>query len=122
MKKRILACALALLLMVSVLVGCSEQMPLVYVQSVAELIGYGSIGAYNSCAGVVLAQEETSIEKDESRKIKSLSVEVGQYVNEGDILFTYDRKHIYKGCSTYSSDILYTIEGHIPMAILVLLM
>ena len=90
MKKRILACALALLLMVSVLVGCSEQMPLVYVQSVAELIGYGSIGAYNSCAGVVLAQEETSIEKDESRKIKSLSVEVGQYVNEGDILFTYD--------------------------------
>ncbi len=90
MKKRILACTIALLLLAGALSGCSEQMPLVYVQSVAELVGYGSIGAYNSCAGVVLAQEEIPVERDESRKIKSLSVEVGQYVNEGDILFTYD--------------------------------
>lgn len=90
MKKRFLAYVLVLLLLAGVCSGCSEQMPLVYVQSVAEIIGYGSIGAYNSCAGVVMAQEEVSVQRDESRKIKSLSIEVGQYVNEGDILFTYD--------------------------------
>lgn len=94
MKKRFLAFLLVMLLLAGALSGCSEQMPLVYVQSVAELVGYGSIGAYNSCAGVVMAQEETPIQRDESRKLKSLSVEVGQYVNEGDILFTYDTSSV----------------------------
>lgn len=94
MKKRILACFLALVLPMGLFVGCSETLPAVYVQSVAELIGYGSTGAFNTCAGVVMAQDEVNITRDETREIKGLSVELGQYVNEGDVLFIYDTSDI----------------------------
>lgn len=80
---------LLLLLILSVMLSaCGEEA--VYVQSVNAIMGYGAAGEYNICAGVVVAQNETKIEKDENRKVAELKVEVGQSVSEGDILFTYD--------------------------------
>jgi hypothetical protein len=38
------------------------------------------------------------------------------------VLFTYDGRHIYKGRSTYSSDILYTVKGHVPIALLLMML
>ena len=94
MKKRLIAGALALMLLVCGLSGCSEQLPAVYVQSVSQIMGYGTMGANNFCAGVVVAQNEVKIERDENRKISALKVEVGQSVSAGDVLFVYDTDEI----------------------------
>lgn len=94
MKKRLIAGALALMLLVCGLSGCSEQLPAVYVQSVSQIMGYGTMGANNFCAGVVVAQNEVKIERDENRKVAELKVEVGQSVTAGDVLFVYDTDEI----------------------------
>ena len=94
MKQRLIACALALMLLVCGLSGCSEQLPAVYVQSVSQIMGYGTMGANNFCAGVVVAQNEVRIDRDENRKVAELKVEVGQSVSAGDVLFVYDTDEI----------------------------
>ena len=94
MKKRLIAGALALMLLVCGLSGCAEQLPAVYVQSVSQIMGYGTMGANNFCAGVVVAQNEVRIDRDENRKVAELKVEVGQSVSAGDVLFVYDTDEI----------------------------
>lgn len=94
MKVRIAVVCLALVLLLSGLAGCSESLPEVYVQSVAVLTGYGSIGGFNASAGVVVAQDEIRVERDQSREIESLLVTVGQNVSAGDVLFTYDAENV----------------------------
>ncbi len=94
MKQRLIACALALMLLVCGLSGCSEQLPAVYVQSISQIMGYGTMGANNFCAGVVVAQNEVRIDRDENRKVAELKVEVGQSVSAGDVLFVYDTDEI----------------------------
>lgn len=89
MKKRFFAIALVLALLLG-LTACGTELPAVYVQSVAQIMGYSSLGAFNSCAGVVVAQSEIKVERDESRKVAELKVEVGQEVSAGDVLFVYD--------------------------------
>ena len=86
--------ALALVLVLGLLAGCGSDASAVYVQSVADITGYGALGEYNTCAGVVVAGNEVKIEKDENRKIVELKVEVGQNVKEGDVLFVYDTDEI----------------------------
>ena len=39
-----------------------------------------------------------------------------------DILFTVSKGHIYRGKSTYSSDILYSFDGMLPLPVLMLMM
>ena len=90
MKKRMLCCLLALVLAVGLLSACGSGKAAVYVQSVAALTGYGSLGGANASSGVVVAQKEIKVERDSSRKIKQLNVEVGQEVKSGEVLFTYD--------------------------------
>ena len=80
MKKRMLCCLLALVLAVGLLSACGSGKAAVYVQSVAALTGYGSLGGANASSGVVVAQKEIKVERDSSRKIKQLNVEVGQEV------------------------------------------
>ena len=79
-----------LILVLMLVSGCGETLPPVYVQSVNEIMGYSAAGEYNVCAGIVVAQNETEIEKDEERKISELKVEAGQSVSAGDVLFVYD--------------------------------
>ena len=38
-----------------------------------------------------------------------------------DILYTFDGKHVYRGRSSYSSDILYTFDGSLPLPIFIAL-
>lgn len=90
MKKRFFAIAQTLLLVLTLFAGCGESLPAVYVQSVQDIMGYGTLGEFNRCAGVVIARNEIKIERDENRKIAELKVEPGQEVNEGDVLFSYD--------------------------------
>lgn len=90
MKKRFSAIALILLLTLTLLAGCGNDLPAVYVQSVQDIMGYGAMGEFNLCAGVVVARNEVKIERDENRKIAELKVEPGQDVSEGDVLFSYD--------------------------------
>lgn len=90
MKKRMLCCLLALVLAVGLLSACGSVKAAVYVQSVAALTGYGSLGGANASAGIVVAQKEIKVERDSSRKIKQLNVGVGQEVKTGEVLFTYD--------------------------------
>ena len=90
MKKRMLCCLLALVLAVGLLSACGSGKAAVYVQSVAALTGYGSLGGANASAGIVVAQKEIKVERDSSRKVKQLNVGVGQEVKTGEVLFTYD--------------------------------
>lgn len=92
MKK--LTVVLALTLVLGLLAGCGSDASAVYVQSVADITGYGALGEYNTCAGVVVAGNEAKIDKDESRKVVEIKVEVGQTVKEGDVLFVYDTDEI----------------------------
>lgn len=89
MKKRFLLIAAVLAFVLS-LTACGTALPAVYVQSVSQIMGYSPMGAFNACAGVVVAQNEVKVERDESRKVAELLVEVGQEVCEGDVLFVYD--------------------------------
>ena len=92
MKKRMLCCLLALVLAVGLLSACGSVKAAVYVQSVAALTGYGSLGGANASAGIVVAQKEIKVERDSSRKVKQLNVGVGQEVKTGeDMQLTIDK-------------------------------
>ena len=56
MKKRMLCCLLALVLAVGLLSACGSGKAAVYVQSVAALTGYGSLGGANASSGVVVGR------------------------------------------------------------------
>ena len=94
MKKRVFTVGLAILLTLTLLTACGSDLPAVYVQSVNDIMGYGSMGEYNLCAGVIVAQSEIKIDRDENRKVLELKVEAGQNVSEGDVLFVYDMEEM----------------------------
>lgn len=63
----------------------------VYVSSVGEITGVGSLsGLQNRYAGIVESQETTNIEKDSDTQVKEILVNVGDKVEVGTELFTYD--------------------------------
>lgn len=70
--------------------GCSQKTGPVYVQSVGEIVGTGSIAMQDKFAGIVVSENLTEIPRDESRTIAKLAVEVGQDVTAGQLLFAYD--------------------------------
>lgn len=90
MKKQTAILLLIALLVTALLAGCGSSKASVNVQSVATITGYGIAGTFNTCAGVVVAQDETKVERDENRKVAELKVAVGQDVKKGDVLFVYD--------------------------------
>lgn len=94
MKRRIVACALVLVLALGLLTGCGKDEDPVNVQSVAVITGYGSIGTFNTCAGVVTAQNEVTITKEETKVVKDIFVEVGDEIKAGQALFAYDTDSI----------------------------
>ncbi|MBR4308826.1 MAG: hypothetical protein IKT58_04430 [Oscillospiraceae bacterium] len=94
MKKKILAVICVLSLVLLLFTGCKDKMTPVYVQRVSELMGYTNSGAFNISAGVIMAQEEVKVERELDREISGLCVEVGQMVNEGDVLFIYKTANV----------------------------
>ena len=95
MFKKITALLLTGLLLCGSFVGCGKQeKATVSVQSVGLLCGIGSVGLQDSYAGVVSAGESIRVERDEEMKVKELLVSVGDLVEEGQILFSYDTETI----------------------------
>ena len=87
MKKQRMTLLLISVLLLGLLTGCGSTKAPVNVQSVAMITGYGMAGEFNACAGVVIAQNEIKIERDENRKVQELKAQVGQEVKKGDVLF-----------------------------------
>ncbi|MDD6212348.1 MAG: efflux RND transporter periplasmic adaptor subunit [Clostridiales bacterium] len=85
--------------------GCSNQNQAaegetVAVQSVAMLAGLDSSGLQNRYAGVVVAQATYEINKEEDRTIEERFVDVGDEVQAGDVLFSYDTDEIQLSIDT----------------------
>ena len=74
--------------------GCSQKTGPVYVQNVGEIVGTGSIAMQDKFAGIVVSENLTEIQRDESRTIAKLAVEEGQDVTAGQLLFAYDSDEI----------------------------
>jgi len=75
------------------LYGCSEETP-VYVQSVEALMNMGGIAPGDRFAGLVVAEHIAEINKDSEKNIKELLVKQGDYVTEGQELFSYDTEQL----------------------------
>ena len=87
-KTPLLAACLALTLALAGCNGTSGET--VSVQSVAMICGIGSTANVERFAGVVETKAETKIEKDKSFAVQEMLVEVGDAVEEGQVLFIYD--------------------------------
>lgn len=88
--KRYFALAMALLLSLS-LAACasSEEENSASVQSVAMLMGVDLTGS-SQYGGVVEAKATVKVNKDDNKTVGECFVEVGDAVQEGDPLFSYD--------------------------------
>lgn len=90
MKK--MALLLAALLLLSSLAGCGKSSKgEASVESVSMICGLSGVGQVDRFAGVVSAQGETKIAKDEIRQVASVAVKAGDEVKKGQTLFTYDQ-------------------------------
>lgn len=90
MKRSIfILCLCALVL--TVFSGCSaSNQDTASVQSVGMITGLGSVGVVDRYAGMVVSGETAEIERDENKTVLEVYVEVGDMVEEGDVLFSYD--------------------------------
>ena len=79
--RKCLSLALGLCLTLS-LTACGKE-PTVFVQSVAQLMGYEGIGTGDRFGGVVVSEFVAEIEKDGDRTIAELLVKEGDDVKEG---------------------------------------
>ena len=90
MKK--MALLLAALLLLGSLAGCGKSSKgEASVESVSMICGLSGVGQVDRFAGVVSAQGETKIAKDENRQVASVAVKAGDEVKKGQTLFTYDQ-------------------------------
>ncbi len=92
--KKIALCICCLALVLGLFTGCGEKLTPVYVQTVAEIMGYSNSGAFNISSGIIMAQEEVNVERDMDKEISGLCVEEGQTVKEGDVLFIYKTANV----------------------------
>ncbi len=66
----------------------------VYVQSVKDIVSMSGLGIASSYSGVVESQESWDVNRDADKEIKEVFVEVGDTVEEGAPLFTYDTEKL----------------------------
>lgn len=86
---------LIFLLLLSICTGCGKNSgEEVMVESVAEICGIGSVGLADRFAGVVSPQGETKIKKSAESTVSEVLVSVGDTVEDGQVLFTYDTEQI----------------------------
>ncbi|MBQ1409865.1 MAG: RND transporter MFP subunit [Oscillospiraceae bacterium] len=88
--KQILSALLSLALCLGLCACQQEELESVPVQSVGMITGMGSVGSAERFSGMVEAGETVNVEKDEWLKIQEMMVAVGDHVEEGQTLFTYD--------------------------------
>lgn len=90
--KKVLALLLAVWMLAGLCAcgGKSDEGAAVTVQSVAEILGAGSVGVVDRYAGMVVSGETAHVQRDESKTVQDVLVEEGDWVAEGTVLFTYD--------------------------------
>ena len=76
----------------------------VYVQTIEEIMGLNN-GASNSYSGIVEATQTQNINKDDSQKVNEIFVKVGDAVEEGTPLFSYDTEDAYYQISSLTLEI-----------------
>ena len=83
---------LGMMAVVVLLAGCGGNTPenAVAVQSVSMIVDDGSVGMVSRYAGMVVSGQTAEIKKEENKTVDEVFVKEGDWVNEGDILFTYD--------------------------------
>lgn len=86
--KKLMGLGLTLCLL-AVLSGCKGSSP-VFVQSVAELSGFGGIAPGDRFSAMVVSEHTTEIKKDADKTIEEVFVREGDDVEEGQALFSYD--------------------------------
>ena len=87
--KKWLAALLAVCLLAG-LTGCGSNGKAVYVQSVADITGMGSIALDDRFPGMIVSENVTEIQWDSDKTVKELLVKEGDDVTEGQELFSYD--------------------------------
>ena len=89
--KRVLIVLMAAVLLLTGLAGCGDPSgEAVAVQAVSMIISDGTVGLINRYAGVVVSGQTAEIKKETNKTVAEVFVEEGDWVNEGDTLFTYD--------------------------------
>ena len=89
--KKFAVIALAAVMLLSTLAGCGAGAEgEASVQSVSMICGLGGTGLVDRFAGMITAQSETQVKKDDNATVDSIKVKVDQEVQAGDVLFTYD--------------------------------
>ena len=92
MKKWIAICLL--LCMILSLCACAEEETAVFVQPVSRLMNLGGIAPGDRFAGIVVSENVTEVEKDNSMTVEELLVKEGDDVTEGQALFTYETRQL----------------------------
>lgn len=89
--KRFFLIMLAVALLCST-VGCGGDAAedAVTVQAVSMIVNDGAVGMVSRYAGVVVSGQTAEIKKEENKTVGDVFVKEGDWVNEGDTLFTYD--------------------------------
>ena len=64
-------------------------------------------------------EERSTYSSDILAHWDGLRIYKGRSSYSSDVLYTYNRQYVFRGNSTYSSDILLTIEGVLPIAVLI---
>ena len=90
MKKKLLVLLLGFAMIIPT--GCgSDTDSTIVVESVSEITGLGTVGVTNKYAGIVVTEAEEKINKDSSLEVEEIKVKVGDEVEAGDVLFTYNQ-------------------------------
>lgn len=87
--KKWLAAVLTVVLLLG-LAGCGDEEAAVYVQSVQEIVGMGSIALGDKFPGMVVSENVTEIQKDNNKTVAEILVKEGDDVAPGQELFSYD--------------------------------
>lgn len=85
----VIAAIVGIALLISGGAGSGSKEDKVYVERVGDLISVNS-GSVSSYSGKVESQETWEVKKDSEKEVKEVLVEVGQSVEAGTPLFTYD--------------------------------
>lgn len=93
--KKYLSVLLALSL--CVLLSACKGDTAVFVQSVAELSGFGGIAAGNRFSAMVVSEHTTEVKKDGDKAVEEIFVKEGDDVKVGQPLFTYDMDELQLG-------------------------
>lgn len=89
--KRLISIFILITAVLALLSGCSASGgETASVQSVSMITGLGSVGVVDRYAGKVVSGETADIKKDQDKSVLEVYVEVGDMVEEGDLLFSYD--------------------------------